>query len=199
MRRAPASSAPIPDPQLGLHVVSQKICCPSAQRGAEERAGGSLPFWSPLPAKDAWNPGCAPPRRPARTPLQTPLLTRRDTPSTLDPGMMRKVSGSEIPAVVCCRRLHQGSPAPRGALSPTGSIFNPLTVGGARPPALGPRASRLAHSPVPARGFASRTPIGCDESDFKIASGRDWPSARRISGSEGFPKEFYKRLLPIHN
>lgn len=124
-----------PGPQLGLRVASQQIRCPSAQSGAEERAGGFLPFWSPLPIKDVWNLGCAPLRSPARPPLQTLLLTRRDTPSALGPGMMRKVSGREIPAVFCFRRLHRDYPAPRGALSPTGSIFNLLTVGGARPPA----------------------------------------------------------------
>lgn len=124
-----------PGPRLGLRVASQQIRCPSAQSGAEERSGGFLPFWSPLPVKDAWNLGCAPPRSPARPPLQTLLLTRRDTPSALGPEMMRKVSGREIPAVVCSRRLYQDYPAPRGALSPTGSIFNLLTVGGARPPA----------------------------------------------------------------
>lgn len=124
-----------PGPQLGLRFASQQIRCPSAQSCAEERAEGFLPLWSPLLVKDAWNPGCAPPRSPAGPPLQTLLLTRQDTPSALGPGMMGKVSEREIPAVICSRRLHQDYPAPRGALSPTGSIFNLVTVGGARPPA----------------------------------------------------------------
>lgn len=66
------------------------------------------------------------------------------------------MSGRDVPVVVRPRRLHQADPAPRGALSPTSSIFNPLTVVAAEPPAPERHAAPIGRR----RRLASRTPIG---------------------------------------
>lgn len=138
-RLTPPSLAP--SPQL-RSVFSPKDSLPGGPERSKRTGGGGFPpCWSPLrrrrqgsglrPSAQSHRVGppclCSPPR--------TLLLTRRDTPFEPGQDRTRKVSRRKVLVVVRSPHTHQNDPAPRGALLLTGSIFNPLTVGGARPPA----------------------------------------------------------------
>lgn len=121
----------------------------------EERNEGFKP--SGVPCREGPYPHC--------TPTSDQLLTWTDTPCSHG-GDKAKVSGRR--SWLSPTLSYSDNPAPRGTLSPVGSIFN-LTVPRAEPQGSS-EAQRQPHwlAPTP---FAYCTPIGCCWKDFKIASG----------------------------
>lgn len=114
--------------------------------------------------------GVPPGRAPTLTapPTSDQLLTWTDTPRSHG-GDKAKVSGRRS-AWLSPTLSYSDDPAPRGTLSPVGSIFNLLTVPRAEPQGSS-QAQRQPHWLAPTPSFASCTPIGCCWKDFKIASG----------------------------
>lgn len=104
------------------------------------------------------------PHRPPQT-----SYSHGQTPLVLMLGTKRRLVEGD-PAWLSPTLSYSDDPAPRGTLSPVGSIFNLLTVPRAEPQGSS-QAQRQPHWLAPTPSFASCTPIGCCWKDFKIASG----------------------------
>lgn len=127
------------------------------------RASYNLEFLpgGPLPCREGPYPHRTAHLRPATHVCPT------DTPRSHG-GDKAKVSGRR--SWLSQTLSYSDDPAPRGTLSPVGSIFNLLTVPRAEPQGSS-QAQRQPHWLAPTPSFASCTPIGCFWKDFKIASG----------------------------